>query len=127
MSTKIGRKKKNPPTIHLVECVDLINRRSLAKKCIDPRNLIVSVHIDEVFIPNTLIDLEVSINIMTAYTMKQLELTNFCATLIALDLTDRYRIKQEGFLDNVICPSIRGSTQWILWFCRLNQQLEDIL
>lgn len=48
-----------------------------------------------------LIDLGVTINIMTRKTMDQLRLTHIHPTPTVLKLTNRYKIKREGVLDDV--------------------------
>jgi len=72
------------------------------KKYIDPGNLIMSVHINGVCVPTTLIDLGAVINIMTAHIMKMLELTDLCPTPTVLESKNRSRIKMEGVMDNEI-------------------------
>ena len=59
------------------------------EKYTDPGNLVVSVHIGVILVPNVLIDLGATINVMTGQTMDQLGLVHIRATPTMLELADR--------------------------------------
>jgi hypothetical protein len=54
---------------------------------------IIYVYINNIFIPNNLIDSGSSINVMTKETMKRIKLTNLQQTPIVFQLEDRSTIK----------------------------------
>lgn len=63
---KLGNKPKDPVTIHMIgKLSELMTGQPILTKYNDPGNYIVTVYIDEKPISNTLIDLGVSINVMT--------------------------------------------------------------
>ena len=72
------------------------------QKYIDPGSPIVKTHINGVEIPNTLIDLGATINIMSKQTMEQLKLPNPLYTPTLLQLADRPVIKPEGVLEDIL-------------------------
>lgn len=72
------------------------------EKCGDPRNLVVTISIRGTLIPNTLIDLEESINSITLQIVQQLDILNLQPTPTMLELEDRSRIKPEGVLNDEI-------------------------
>jgi hypothetical protein len=58
MFKKSGRKKKDPPTIHVIgKLADLMLGKVFMTKYVDPGSPVVKVHINNTLIPNTLIDL----------------------------------------------------------------------
>jgi hypothetical protein len=63
---------------------------------------IVKIHINNVAIANTLIDLGETINAMTKGTMDELQFSNLRNTPTILQLDDRSTIKPEGVLEDVI-------------------------
>ena len=69
MELRIGksrRKLKDPPTIHVIgRLVDLMLRKTIPSKYGDLGNLVVTTLINNVNIPNTLVDQGETINIMT--------------------------------------------------------------
>jgi hypothetical protein len=72
---KPGRKKKDPPTVHLIGGLsEYISEQPKLAKYRNPGNPVVTITIKEVSIGNTLIDLGASINFMTTTTLKQLQL-----------------------------------------------------
>jgi hypothetical protein len=72
-----GRKKKDPPTVQVIgQLADLMLGNIFTTKYTDPKSPIVDVYINNIHISNTLIDLGVSINVMTRETMEKLKLTN---------------------------------------------------
>ena len=62
----------------------------------------VTTIIKNISIPNTLIDLGATINVMTLETMKMLQLTNLQITPIFLELVDRSKFIPEGIFENII-------------------------
>ena len=100
---KPGRKRKEPPTIHFIgKAAELVFGKISIDKYEDPRNLVVSILIRVVLMPNTLIDLGASINIMTLNTMQQLGILDLHPTPVVLELADRSRIKPERVLGSEI-------------------------
>jgi hypothetical protein len=98
---KPGRKRKDPPTIHVAgQLVELMYGKPLVKKYGDHRNLIVTISINDVPIGNNLIDLGASI--MTVMNMETLQLDTLQPTPVVLELVDRSRIKPVGFLNDIL-------------------------
>jgi hypothetical protein len=67
----------------------LMSGKIYIQKYADPDSPIVKIHINNVAIENTLIDLEETINVMTKDTMDKLQLSNLRNTPIILQLVDR--------------------------------------
>jgi hypothetical protein len=68
-----GREKKDPPTVHVIsKLVDLMSGKVFMTKYVDLGSLVFNIHINKNLIPNTLIDLGLSINVMTKETMEKL-------------------------------------------------------
>lgn len=65
----------------------------------DPRNLIVTIHIREIGILNTLVDLGVVINMMNRETFESLRITDLRPTPTILELGNRSKIWPEGILE----------------------------
>jgi hypothetical protein len=99
-----GRKQKDPPTIHLVGGLsEYMSEKPKLAKYGNPGNLVVTITINEVSIENTLIDLGVAINVMTAATLEQLQLQPLLQpTPTILELLDKTRVITEGILDDVM-------------------------
>jgi hypothetical protein len=75
----------------------------IVPKYLDPGSPLVNVHINKTLIHNTLIDLGVSINVMTKDTMLKLNLQGFLRdTPTVLQLADRSTVKPEGMLEDII-------------------------
>ena len=72
------------------------------EKYVDPGIPRVTTIINNIHIPNTLIDLGATINVMTLETMKTLQLTNLQHTTIVLELADRSKVIPEGILKDII-------------------------
>jgi hypothetical protein len=82
---KPGRKQKDPPTVQVLgHLADLMLGNILTTKYTDPGSPIVYVHINNICISNTLIDLGAVINVMTKETMEKLQLNNLRQTTIVL-------------------------------------------
>lgn len=75
---KPGRKPKDPPTIHVIrKLADLMLGKTILPKYEDPgNNPVASIHINNISIPNTLIDQGATINIMTKKILDSLGLTS---------------------------------------------------
>ena len=71
------------------------------QKYVDPGSPIVKTYINGIEIPNTLIYLEVAINIMSRQTMEQLEFPNLLFTPTLLQLADQSIIKPDGVLEDI--------------------------
>jgi len=68
-----GRNKKDPPSIQVIRKITyLMLGKVFMTKYLDPRSPVVKVHINNILIPNTLIDLGSTINIMTRETMEKI-------------------------------------------------------
>ena len=101
---KPGRNKKDTPNINVVgELSELFLGRVIFPKYLDPGSPIVDVHIDGVIVPNTLIDLMASINVMTKETMLKLNLQGTLRkTTMVLQLVDRSTVTLEGIIEDVM-------------------------
>lgn len=71
-------------------------------KYTDPRNLVFYVQIFDILVPNVLIDLGMTINVITWKTMEKIGLTNIHLTPTILELVDQSKIDLEGLFDDVI-------------------------
>jgi len=79
------RKRVEPRTIQFFgRATELMTWCVQMEKYIDLGNSIVFVQIGDFLVPNVLIDLGATINVMTRQTMEQLWLTQICATPILL-------------------------------------------
>ena len=76
--------------------------KTLLSKYDDPGNPTVTVQIGNTQIPNVLVDLGTTVNVMTIETIQKLGLTNLRPTPTILELADRSTIKPEGNLDDLI-------------------------
>ena len=72
------------------------------EKYIDPGVPLITITIIKFSIPNTLIDLGASINVMTMETLRSLNIYNIRPTPTILELIDRSKVKPEGVVDDVI-------------------------
>jgi hypothetical protein len=101
---KPGRKKQDPPTIQVVgQLSELMLGQTVNPKYIDPGNPVVQVYIGKTPIPNTLIDLGATINIMTVEVMENLNLHNLMhQTPTILQMDDRSVVKPEGILEDIV-------------------------
>jgi len=74
---KSGRKKKDPSMVQVVaKTASLMSTNITTKKYVDPRVQIVAILINNIFVPNTLIDLGASINVTTMETLKNMNICN---------------------------------------------------
>jgi hypothetical protein len=101
---KLGRKKKGPPTIHLIgEFSEYISEQPRIAKYGNPRNPVVTITINKVPIGNTLIDLGEAINVMNVTTLEELQLKSLLRpTQTILELADKTKVIPRGILDDII-------------------------
>ena len=100
---KPGRRPRDPPSFHVIgKLSKLIMGKNILAKYDDPGNPTVTVQIGNTQIPNVLVDLGATINVMTIETVRKLGLTNLRPTPTILELADRSTIKPEGILDDLI-------------------------
>ena len=101
---KPGRKKKDPPTVHLVGGLcEYISEQPKLTKYGNPGNTIVTITIKEVSNKNTLIDLGATINVMTTTTLEQLQLQPLLRPAPTIfELVDKNRVIPEGILDGIM-------------------------
>ena len=71
-------------------------------KYADLGNPTVTICIGKIQISNVLVDLGMSINVITIETLKQLLLANLRPTPTILEMADRYTIKLEGVVDDLV-------------------------
>ena len=76
--------------------------KTLLAKYDDPRNPTVTVQIEHTYIPNVLVDLGATINVMTIEIVRKLGLTNLRPTPTILELANRSTIKPKGILDDLV-------------------------
>jgi hypothetical protein len=74
---KMGRKNKYPQTMQFIhKLVDLMLCKLYMQKYVDLGSPIVKIHINNVAIARTLIDLVTTINVMKKGTMEELQFSN---------------------------------------------------
>jgi hypothetical protein len=97
---KPGRKKKEPPLVQVVgQLSEFISE--MPYKYNDPRNPIITVEINGISLPNTLIDIGATINVMPFDTMQKLQINQLRPTQIMIELADKSVISPVGSLDDV--------------------------
>jgi hypothetical protein len=85
---KSGRKRKDPTTVQVVgKLASLMSTNITTEKYVDPGVPIVTILINNISIPNTLIDLGATINVMTMETMQNLNICNLQPTPTILTYT----------------------------------------
>jgi hypothetical protein len=95
-----GRKRKEPPIIRVVgKLSEFITK--IPSKYSDPGNPVVTIEINGVALPNTLIDLGETINVMSVNTMKTLQLDHLRPTQTLLELEDKLVITLIRILDDI--------------------------
>ena len=97
-----GKKKKDPLTIQYIGHSTNALSNLPVEKYEDPRNPIVTISIRGTPIPNTLIDLGDSINVMTLQIVHKLNIPNIRPTPTMLELAGRSRVKPKGVLDDEV-------------------------
>ena len=86
---RLGRKPKDPPTIHVLGKLSyLMLGKDMHVKYDDPGNPMLTIQINKIDLPNTLVDLGATINVMTARTLSALGLPNPRPTPTVLELAD---------------------------------------
>jgi hypothetical protein len=91
--------KKSSSKVHVVGALsDLILGKETLVKYADPGNPIAIVQIQGCSFPNTLVNLEAAVNILTMETCNALEFHSFDPTSIMLQLADRSMVKPLGTL-----------------------------
>jgi hypothetical protein len=97
---KLGRKKKEPPLVQVVgQLSEFISE--MPYKYNDPGNPVVSIEINGISLPNTLIDLGESINVIPFDTMQKLQINQLRPTQIMIELADKSVISPTRSLDDV--------------------------
>jgi hypothetical protein len=100
---KLARKRIDPQTIHVIgHLAGLMTNTISMEKYVDPGIPKVTTIINNIQIPNTLIDLGAAINVMTLETMRTLQLINLQHTTIVLELADRSKVIPKGILEDII-------------------------
>eukprot|EP00253_Pinus_taeda_P014223 PITA_14223 len=100
---KTKNKSRDPLTIHVMgKLSNFMMGRSMPVKYGDPQNPIFNVQINGVEIPNVLVDLGVSINVITTETMHALGLRNLKHTPTVLELTNRSTVKLVRKLEDIM-------------------------
>jgi hypothetical protein len=97
---KLGRKKKEPTLVQVVgQLFEFISE--MPYKYNDPGNPIVIVEINGISLPNILIDMGATINVIPFDTMKKLQINQLRPTQTMVELEDKSVISPEGSLDDV--------------------------
>jgi hypothetical protein len=101
---KKGRKRKYAPTINVVgQLADLMLGKLIIPKYLDLGSPLVNIHINNILVQNTLIDLRFAINVMKRDTMIRLNLQGFMRNMpIVLQLENRSIVKPDGMLEDII-------------------------
>lgn len=100
---KAGRKKKEQKIVQVKgQLASLMSTNISIEKYIDPGVPLVNISINKFSIPNTLIDLDATINVMTMETLRNLKIYNIRPTPTILELADRSKVKHESVVDDVI-------------------------
>jgi hypothetical protein len=85
---KPGRKKKEPPLVQVVgKLSEFISK--MPYKYNDPGNPVVTIEINGISLPNTLIDLGAAINVMPFDTMQKLQINKLKPTQTMIELADK--------------------------------------
>ena len=79
-----------------------MSTQPIVKKYENPGNPVVTAYINNIPIPNTLVDQRAAINIMIITTLEALELKNLRPTPTILELANRSKLKPIGILDDVM-------------------------
>ena len=100
---KPTRRIKNNPTVQVVGTLsDMLSGREAPVKYEDPGNPIVTVQIYGQTFSNALIDLGAAISILTTTTCQKLGITSVEPTSTLLELANRYVVRLEGTLHDVM-------------------------
>jgi hypothetical protein len=94
------RKNKEPPLVQVVgQLSEFIFE--MPYKYNDPGNPVVTVEINDISLPNTLIDLGAAIDVMYFDTMQKLQINHLRPTQTMIELVDKSVINPAGSLDYV--------------------------
>jgi hypothetical protein len=97
---KPGRKKKEPPLVQVVgQLSEFISE--IPYKYNDPGNPVVTVEINGISLPNTLIDLGAAINVIPFDTMQKLQINQLRPTKTMIEFIDKSVISPAGNLNDV--------------------------
>lgn len=100
---KLGRKKKDPQIVHVMgQLADIMLGKFTIPKYIDPGSHVVKVAINGTQIKNALIDLRVTINVMTKDVMQQLNITSLRSTPTVLQLADSSIVRPNGMVEDIV-------------------------
>jgi len=105
-----GRKRKEIKRIQLVRRIaNIMMVKTTIQKYLDLGGPLAKTHINRTAIPNTLIDLGETINIMSKQIMDKLKLPNLQYTPTLLQLADKFVIKPNGVLEDIYYSQILGN------------------
>lgn len=77
--------------------------RVIFPKYLDPRSLVVDIHIDGMIVPHTMIDFRANINVITKETMLKLNLqVSLTKTTTVLQLAYRSTVAPKGVVEDVM-------------------------
>jgi len=100
---------------------DLMFGRVIFLKYLDPGIPVVDVPINEIIVPNTLVDLGAAINVMTKETMLKLNLQgDLRKTTTVLELADRSTVAPKVIVENVIASF--ESSKYLTYFLVLQSK-----
>ena len=103
MHKKPRRNIINNPRVQVVGTLsDLLSGKETPIKYEDPGNPIVIVQIYGQTLPNALVDLGATINILKTTTCQKLGITSAEPTSTLLELADRSVVRPEGILHNIM-------------------------
>jgi hypothetical protein len=93
---KAGRKKKEQKIVQVKgQLANLMSTSITMEKYIDPGVPLVIISINNFSIPNTLIDLGATINVMTMETLRNLKIYNIRPTPTILEFADRSKVNPK--------------------------------
>jgi hypothetical protein len=98
---KPGRKKKEPPLVQVVGQLSKFNSK-MPYKYNDLRNPTVTIEINVISLPNTLIYLGEAINVIPFDTMQKIQINQLRPTQTMIELVDKLVISPAGSLDDII-------------------------
>ena len=100
----LGRRKRETPTINAIgQLSNLMLGQLICPKYLDLGSPVVYVHINGTIVPHTLIDLRVTINIMTKDIMLKLNLQGSLRnTTTVLQLADHSTLAPKGIIEDVM-------------------------
>ena len=92
------------PIINVIgKLSDLMLGQVIYPKYLDPGSPVVDMHINEIIVPHTLIDLGAAINVMTKDTMLKLNLQgSLRKTKTVLQLANRSTVNPKGIVEDVM-------------------------